>query len=308
MTRTPGIILAAAVLTLVFGCQSRDGSTVDDAPPREPDQPRVTYFGTGIHSAGAAYLADVYIAPSAEADLRSVLYAVTGYPLKHRRVIGLKISGEGTDELLASVTRFPSLRWIDLKEARGLSAEGVAHLPRSASLRKVVLPRHCDGAAESMLAALHPMVELEWLSLPSEAHTAEGLASLSRFSRLAELHVAGSPRIDDRVAATFARLGALERLVLRGAHALTDAGLDALASSDSETFERLYLGRPEKASVDGLRRLLEAERPETVLLEREYAQQHSHVETSSLASGVAMNEWATTSKVGCIGGFGTCNC
>lgn len=130
-----------------------------------------------------------------------------------------------TDEGLAPLSGFKSLRWLELSDSPYITAAGMEHLSDLPHLERVMLRR--TKISDEGLIHLRDKKGLLVLDLGMTKVSGTGLQHLAASTKLRELHFWGNP-IEDASLAAIREMTSLRTLDLGGA-SLTDAGLKHLS-------------------------------------------------------------------------------
>lgn len=176
---------------------------------------------------------------------------------RHPKIDRLSFQGcpNATDAGLAHLATMPGLRWLVLQGYPKATAAGLKPFAAEPRLTMLSGGPGVNGDALEVVAGIHT---LERLSLSGDRKgqtTGRQLAALGRLPRLRELSV-DDTRFDDEAFAGLASAAALEKLYIRDASGVTDAGMKDLAKlANLKTVTLLGANRVTDAGLADLGRL-----------------------------------------------------
>jgi hypothetical protein len=153
---------------------------------------------------------------------------------------GIDAAGQMTDAMIRDASQIGHLSALRLGGSRGVTDEGLRHLPRLSGLRHLDLGG--TGITDRGLEALRGLPGLEEISLAWTRVTDSGIANLSGCERLANVNLQGTPSGDGALRALAGKAN-LRRL--RTGNGVTDAGLALLR--EIPAFGEWHGGEPEMA-------------------------------------------------------------
>ena len=228
--------------------------------------------GVGSNDDGATRLKELESQSKSFETILGVVFSRQGIEVAPRTL--WFYGREVTDEELAAVRAFPSIRRLDLIETSGISGgglnhleplqnldelilvsssaatdEGMVHVGRRSSLR--ILHLNANGITDTGLESLAALVNLEWLHLEHNDITDQGVRILSRMTKLRWLDLS-CPRVSDACLQSLLPLSQLEQLSLCGT-SVSDDGIEALNRLPKLKFVNLHGSRVSKQGLARLR-------------------------------------------------------
>ncbi len=165
-----------------------------------------------------------------------------------------------TDEGIEHLTKMRSLRKLEIGSSQ-VTDKGLAYLAQIKTIERLDLPQDQHGITDTGLAHLGTLPNLRHLAITrihfidpkmnKEYYTDKGLAELSKCRLLEELNI-GSPGITDEGMRHVARLINLKKLMLFGCENVTNEGLAQLTTLKS--LKHLYI-TDSKITIGGLSHL-----------------------------------------------------
>ena len=231
------------------------------------DLPRLKYlalYGKGFTDKGLVYIKDI---PSLRIlSFHESLCRITDAGLSHisdlpnLEFLCLHGIQDITDEGVAHLTKMWSLRKLNIDSSQ-VTDKGLAYLSQIKTLERLELPQDQKGITDTGLAHLGTLPNLRHLAISrvhfidpkmnKEYYTDKGLAELANCRLLEELYI-GSPGVTDEGMRHVARLTNLKKLMLFGCENLTNNGLAQLTTLKS--LKHLYI-TDSKITIGGLSHL-----------------------------------------------------
>jgi beta-lactamase regulating signal transducer with metallopeptidase domain/Leucine-rich repeat (LRR) protein len=231
------------------------------------DLPRLKYlamYGSGFTDKGMVYVKDITSLRilSFHEGLSRITDSGLAYiaDIPNLEMLCLHGIKDITDEGIEHLTKMRSLRKLEIGSSQ-VTDKGLAYLAQIKTIERLDLPQDQHGITDTGLTHLGTLPNLRHLAITrihfidpkmnKEYYTDKGLAELAKCRLLEELYI-GSPGITDEGMRHVARLTNLKKLMLFGCENITNEGLAQLTTLKS--LKHLYI-TDSKITIGGLSHL-----------------------------------------------------